>query len=145
MINEKLENLVNSCRWNEVIGKGMFINSKLMLFANVPSPRRCGIFKYIITPHSFTEKRLSSFCFNFHGKYEENDPYSDGKKYHFFFDYNRTDEYMVIDADSIEDLCNQLELSSGNYDDMVICLSKFCPDVPLKGKADGTPENKTGE
>lgn len=130
MINEKLENLLNWNNENQVIAGGIFSNSKLTLYANVNSTRRMGIFKYIITPHSFSEKRISPFCLDLYGPNDSGARHPE-KEYVFFFNHSHQD-FEVFEVDSIEELCDNIETVSSCYEDMVICMSKFCPDVPLK-------------
>jgi hypothetical protein len=140
MINERLENQIKDCYWNEALTGGMFINGKLTLYASVSHHRRHGIFKYTFTPHSYSEKRLSPFCLAGYGENLGNNPVTQGKKYHFVFGDDRTNERLCFDADTIEDLGDQIDTISSHFDDMIICLSKFCPDVPLKGTNVKSPD-----
>ena len=151
LANLKLANLLMLSIRNEVLATGIFVNSKLILYANVNSSRRVGIYKYIITPHSYTETRLFDLSFNDCISFDEFDQSNEEEKcvfvYLFVFENLRTSETMFFDADSIEDLCDQLDIKPADYDEMVVFLSKMCPDVPIKGNAERVtePENKNGE
>ena len=138
MISRELERTALKYKSHITSCAGNTFDSTLTVYASVNGPKRNGIFKYVITPNSFSSQKILDFSLLLWGTTEDlNLDQVFQKNYMFVFSNSRESEQFIIYADSIEELCDELNVSS-YYDDLVICFTEFCsnneycPSVPLK-------------